>query len=409
VSARVLTLSTMISAAAVVIATIGPKPAPSLVWNASESVPVGLYRVRPAGKLTVTDLVVALPPEPLATFLAEAGYLPRGVPLIKRILALPGQTVCRTGLAIMVDGIEMGMARERDSRGRRLPAWQGCRIVSKGEVFLMNWDEPASLDGRYFGPIAISSIIGYAEPLSTLTACALGVEPKLMHALIWHQSGGEPWAVSVQSEPNSLVYSSMQDAIRETRASSAGTGTVRVGLAGLAVDPSKVAPAVLLPCRNVAIAAGQIAKLADRCRVHPRLKTDPTFCAVAVYRGSWRQPDVRFAEAVIASAVKGDAPNFDLPKDINVEFLDIASETPPPSNDPFLGLVSASEARERGWSSALFPSNPKQPASEPNDGPSDRRTAEEPPSSRASSAPPSTAKSAVDSLFVPRSSDRRPQ
>ena len=62
--------------------------------------------------------------------------------------------------------------------------------------------------------------------VTLVTACALGVEPKLMHALIWHQSSGEPWAVSVQSEPNSRVYSSMQDAIRETRASSAGTGTV---------------------------------------------------------------------------------------------------------------------------------------------------------------------------------------
>jgi conjugative transfer signal peptidase TraF len=167
VSGRLLTLITMIGAAAAVIATMGPKPAPSLVWNASESVPVGLYRVRPAGKLTVTDLVVALPPEPLATFLAEAGYLPRGVPLIKRVLALPEQTVCRKGLAIMVDGIEMGMARERDSRGRRLPAWQDCRIVSKDEVFLMNWDEPASLDGRYFGPIPLHAIVGRAKPVWT--------------------------------------------------------------------------------------------------------------------------------------------------------------------------------------------------------------------------------------------------
>jgi conjugative transfer signal peptidase TraF len=166
VSDRLVTLITMICATAVVIATMGPKPAPSLVWNASESVPVGLYGVRPAGKLTLTDLVVALPPERLATLLAEAGYLPRGVPLIKRVLALPRQTVCRKGLAIMV-GIEMGMARERDSRGRRLPAWQDCRIVSKDEVFLMNSDEPASLDGRYFGPIATSSIIGSAEPLWT--------------------------------------------------------------------------------------------------------------------------------------------------------------------------------------------------------------------------------------------------
>src|SRR5262245_65928941 len=105
-SSRLLTRVGMSCAASVVIATIGPKPAPSLVWNASESVPVGLYRVRPARKLIVTDLVVALPPEPLATFLAEGDYLPRGVPLIKRVLALPGQTICRRGHAIIVDGIE---------------------------------------------------------------------------------------------------------------------------------------------------------------------------------------------------------------------------------------------------------------------------------------------------------------
>jgi conjugative transfer signal peptidase TraF len=164
---RARTLITMTAAAALVTATMHPKPAPTLVWNASESVPIGLYRVQPAGKLTVTDLVVAMPPEPLATFLSEAGYLARGVPLMKRVLALPGQTVCRKGLVIRVDGIEMGLARERDSRGRPLPDWQDCRVVAKSDVFLMNWDEPASLDGRYFGPIAASSIIGRADPLWT--------------------------------------------------------------------------------------------------------------------------------------------------------------------------------------------------------------------------------------------------
>jgi type IV secretory pathway protease TraF len=41
-----------------------------------------------------TNLVVAMPPNSLATFLAECGYVPLGVPLIKRILAFPGQTVC---------------------------------------------------------------------------------------------------------------------------------------------------------------------------------------------------------------------------------------------------------------------------------------------------------------------------
>ena len=95
--------------------------------------------------------------------------------------------------------------------------------------------------------------------VTLVTACALAVDPKLMHALVWHQSGGEPWAVSVQGEPNPRVYSSLDEAIRETRASSIG-GVFVSGLAGLSVPPSKVAASVLLPCRNVAMAAVQIAK-----------------------------------------------------------------------------------------------------------------------------------------------------
>ena len=31
----------------------------------------------------------------------------------------------------------------------------------------MNWDEPASLDGRYFGPIPLRAITGRAKPLWT--------------------------------------------------------------------------------------------------------------------------------------------------------------------------------------------------------------------------------------------------
>ena len=164
---RAITLVTMVAAVAVLATMMRPKAAPRFVWNVSESVPTGLYHVQPARRLIVTALVVAYPPEPLATFLADGGYLPRGVPLIKRILALPGQTVCRTGLTITVDGIDMGAARERDRRGRPLPVWQGCHTVADGDVFPMNWDEPSSLDGRYFGPIPLQAIVGRADPLWT--------------------------------------------------------------------------------------------------------------------------------------------------------------------------------------------------------------------------------------------------
>jgi type IV secretory pathway protease TraF len=49
------------------------------------------------------------------------------------------KTVCRTGLTIAVDGIVVGETRERDGRGRPLPVWQGCLVLSGDEVFVINW------------------------------------------------------------------------------------------------------------------------------------------------------------------------------------------------------------------------------------------------------------------------------
>jgi conjugative transfer signal peptidase TraF len=167
VTGRLTTLLTMMGAAALLLSTVGAKPTPRCIWNASESVPIGFYRLRTADKLAVTDLVAILPPEPLATFLAEGNYLPRNVPLLKHVLALPGQTVCRDHLAITVDNVWVGEARGHDSRGRPLPIWQGCRVVADGEVFVMNWQSTDSLDGRYFGGLPASAVIGKAEPLWT--------------------------------------------------------------------------------------------------------------------------------------------------------------------------------------------------------------------------------------------------
>ena len=153
--------------AAALTATIVLEPLPLYIWNASASVPIGLYSLRPADQIQVTELVAVQPPEPLATFLDLNGYLPIGVPMLKRVLALPGQTVCRTGLTISVDDIAMGEARDRDGRGRPLPKWQGCRVVGDGELFLMNWQSHDSLDGRYFGFLPALAVIGRALPVWT--------------------------------------------------------------------------------------------------------------------------------------------------------------------------------------------------------------------------------------------------
>ncbi|SEP50279.1 conjugative transfer signal peptidase TraF [Rhodospirillales bacterium URHD0017] len=142
-------------------------PVPKLIWNASASVPIGLYAVKPTGVHHVGDLIVVRPPDELAAFLEARGYLAKGVPLLKHIAALPGQDVCRTGRRITVDGVTVGQALDRDHLGRLLPTWEGCWLVADQEVFLMNWQSVNSLDGRYFGPLPAAAIIGRADPLWT--------------------------------------------------------------------------------------------------------------------------------------------------------------------------------------------------------------------------------------------------
>jgi conjugative transfer signal peptidase TraF len=138
---------------------------PVLVWNASASVPIGLYTVHRHGALHVGDIVIARPREPLAAWLDARRSLPEGVPLVKPIAALAGQTVCRIGDTVSVDGKTLAIAQDRDQRGRPLPVWQGCHQLGSNQVFLMNPARPDSLDGRYFGPFPVSTVIGWATPL----------------------------------------------------------------------------------------------------------------------------------------------------------------------------------------------------------------------------------------------------
>lgn len=153
------------TATALMLAPGFAPPRPVLLWNATASTPVGLYRLQAPGAPHDGELVAAMPPAPIASFLARGGFLPHGVPLLKHVAALPGQTVCRAGDAITIDGKAVGTALDRDHLGRLLPRWSGCRRLGRGEVFLMNRTVPDSLDGRYFGPFPAASIVGQAVPV----------------------------------------------------------------------------------------------------------------------------------------------------------------------------------------------------------------------------------------------------
>jgi len=171
-------------------------PRSRLLWNATASAPIGLYRLAPDARVAVGDLVAVMPPPEVAQFMATRHYLPVGVPLLKRIAARPGATICRRGVTVTIDGRTAAIARTHDRLGRPLPVWQGCRDLGASDLFVLN-AMPDSMDGRYFGPIPAAGMMGRAIPLLTRDAPNAPLRwrggrasPRIDH----HQ----PWSVIMQ-------------------------------------------------------------------------------------------------------------------------------------------------------------------------------------------------------------------
>ena len=144
-------------------ATMGWRPRPLLVWNASASSPTGLYRVSAAGAPRRGTMVVAWLPDRIRRLAAERHYLPANVPLVKRVGASAGDRVCADGDRIFINGRLAARRRPTDLSGRPMPWWEGCSRLGRGEIFLLSRRGPASFDSRYFGIIGAGLVVGEAR------------------------------------------------------------------------------------------------------------------------------------------------------------------------------------------------------------------------------------------------------
>jgi conjugative transfer signal peptidase TraF len=161
----------MVAIAASVIAIAGLagplSHPPRLIWNASASAPIGLYQVRSQGAFVRGELVLVRPPQWVRSFAAARGYLPNTVPMLKRIAAENGDTVCRERDVITISHRVVAHTLSADRAGRALPVWSGCTKLGQGEIFLLMDGVRASFDSRYFGAVPTTAIVGRAVPLWT--------------------------------------------------------------------------------------------------------------------------------------------------------------------------------------------------------------------------------------------------
>ncbi len=152
-----------LSAGLGLVGTLLWHPRPLLIWNASSSSPLGLYAISRIGHPIVGDLIVAWAPPAARRLAARRNYLPADVPIIKRVAAVQGDRVCAKRSLVLINGHAASLRRSSDREGRPLPWWNGCKVLGKGELFLLSRHAALAFDGRYFGTTHAREIVGKAH------------------------------------------------------------------------------------------------------------------------------------------------------------------------------------------------------------------------------------------------------
>jgi type IV secretory pathway protease TraF len=141
-------------------------PVPLLIWNASESVPIGWYFVA-RRQPKIGEIAVIKPVEWVRIYASSRGYLPQDVWLLKSVFTIHPSIICRFGPHVFVDGKQVAKAKIVDKMHRALPVWKGCIALSSTQYFVLGRHRD-SFDSRYFGPIERKQIVGTAFPFSGL-------------------------------------------------------------------------------------------------------------------------------------------------------------------------------------------------------------------------------------------------
>ncbi len=131
---------------------------PVVIWNASPSIPMGLYVIerRPPSR---SEVAVLRLPKWASNIADQRQYLPTTALLLKPVAAAKDDIVCRFGRHVFVNGELRATALTQDRLGRPLPSWMGCLKPQGGQIFVLS-KRKDSFDSRYFGVVDQRQVLG---------------------------------------------------------------------------------------------------------------------------------------------------------------------------------------------------------------------------------------------------------
>ena len=136
---------------------------PSIIYNPSQSAPIGFYLIEQKVTPDVGDYILIELPNAVKEMAIERRYVGPNIPLLKKVFATSGDHICSRNSQIYVNDQPVIKVKNHDPTGRKIPTWNGCRTLKKGEYFLLNLYSDHSFDSRYFGPVMQDQIIGAAS------------------------------------------------------------------------------------------------------------------------------------------------------------------------------------------------------------------------------------------------------
>lgn len=137
-------------------------PHKMLVYNYTNSVPLGLYLILPI-PVQKGDLIAFEPPYKAKELIRQRKYLRTDAYLIKHIAGVPGDQLCTCDDTLLVDGINYGTIARKDREGRELTPYHYCGKINDGFIVAIKGMKN-SFDSRYYGPVPEENIIGKAVP-----------------------------------------------------------------------------------------------------------------------------------------------------------------------------------------------------------------------------------------------------